>query len=130
MISIDTNIIIRFLVKDDKAQFGKAYRLISAHEVYVSDTVVLETEWVLRYAYGFDSAKICEALEGFFGLPNVMLSKAQIVFDALQWCRKGMDFDDALHLSLSQSIEQFATFDKKLIKKSKLLKTKTKVVEP
>ncbi|MBF0199160.1 MAG: type II toxin-antitoxin system VapC family toxin [Planctomycetes bacterium] len=130
MISIDTNVIVRFLTKDDEKQYKKAYTLIDSNDVYVPDTVILETEWVLRYAYEFSPKEICEGLEYFFGLKNVKLTNAQIVFTAITWCRKGMDFADAFHLALSQQFEAFATFDKKFIKKATLTETSTKVILP
>ncbi len=51
MIAVDTNIIIRFLTHDDTKQYKKAFSIFSTQDVFISDTVILETEWVLRYAY-------------------------------------------------------------------------------
>jgi len=53
VIAVDTNIIIRFLVNDDPKQFKKAYSIFNTKEIFIPDTVILETEWVLRYAYEF-----------------------------------------------------------------------------
>lgn len=130
MISIDTNIIIRFLTKDDKKQYEAAYALILANDIHVSDTVILETEWVLRYAYEFSPKQICEGLESFLGLKNVKLTNAKVVFMAIQWCRKGLDFADAFHLALSQQAEGFVTFDKKFIKRASSTGSSVKVTLP
>lgn len=130
MISIDTNIIIRFLTKDDKKQYELAYALLQTKDIYVSDTVILETEWVLRYAYEFSSEQICEALEFFLGLQNVKLTNPKMVFMAIKWCRKGLDFADAFHLALSQQSESFVTFDKKFIKKASSTESSVKVTLP
>ena len=51
MIAIDANIIVRLLTKDDDKQYQKAYRLFEQHPIFISETVILETEWVLRFAY-------------------------------------------------------------------------------
>jgi predicted nucleic acid-binding protein len=53
MIGIDTNVLVRFLVRDELAQFERARRLIkrevgSDDAVLISHLVLLETEWVLR----------------------------------------------------------------------------------
>ena len=50
---VDTNIIVRLLTHDDPGQAAKADAAIQKDHLFISDTVLLETEWVLRYAYGF-----------------------------------------------------------------------------
>ena len=74
MIAIDTNIIVRFLTRDDEAQFLKAYNIFKEEDIFIPDSVILETEWVLRYSYNFSIEDICQALKNTFGLPNVHLS--------------------------------------------------------
>ena len=44
MIAIDTNISVRFLTHDDAVQYKKAYKLFNEHDVFIADTVILETE--------------------------------------------------------------------------------------
>ncbi|HEB63330.1 MAG TPA: type II toxin-antitoxin system VapC family toxin, partial [Gammaproteobacteria bacterium] len=73
MIAVDTNIIIRFLTRDDEKQYKKAFSIFNTQEVFISDTVILETEWVLRYAYEFSPEEICNALVKLFGLRNIYL---------------------------------------------------------
>ena len=68
MIAADTNI-IRFLTHDDDSQFTKSRKLFQTEALFIPDTVILETAWVLRYAYGFNRNEICEALTKLFGLP-------------------------------------------------------------
>jgi len=53
MIAVDTNVLVRFLVRDDAKQAARAAALIQANEIWVCKTVLLETEWVLRSLYGF-----------------------------------------------------------------------------
>ena len=57
MLGLDTNVLVRYLVRDDEVQFEKARKLIkrevaAGRGVFVSHLVVLETEWVLRSRYG------------------------------------------------------------------------------
>lgn len=49
MIAVDTNIIIRLLTHDDEQQYKKSFAIFNTQEVFISDTVILETEWVLKF---------------------------------------------------------------------------------
>jgi predicted nucleic-acid-binding protein len=51
MISVDTNIIVRLLTGDDQSQFQRAKALFAKDNIFITTSVVLECEWVLRYAY-------------------------------------------------------------------------------
>ncbi len=55
MTAIDTKIVVRFLTHDNEDQYPKAYKLFKDRDVFIADTVILETEWVLRFAYNFDT---------------------------------------------------------------------------
>ena len=125
MIAIDTNIIVRLLTRDDVKQYAASRKIFETAEIYIPDTVILETEWVLRFAYDFDPVKICSAFRKLFGLSNVALSNQFIVAQALDWHENGLDFADAFHLALSQNAPIFKTFDEQFIKKSKVLFTCT-----
>ncbi|NJM21969.1 MAG: type II toxin-antitoxin system VapC family toxin [Richelia sp. RM2_1_2] len=129
MVAVDTNIIVRFLTQDDELQFQKSIKIFQTQNVFIPDTVILETEWVLRFAYKFKPVEICEALKKLFGLPNVYLNNANLVAQSLQWHELGLDFADASHLAHSQNHTQFYTFDEKFIKKAKGL-TDCKVQQP
>ena len=63
MLGIDTNVLVRFLVRDNEVQFEKARKLIkrevaAGRRVFVSQLVLLETEWVLRSRYGLPKIEI------------------------------------------------------------------------
>jgi predicted nucleic-acid-binding protein len=119
LIAVDTNIVVRFLTRDDEIQYQKAYALFQSHQVYVSNTVILETEWVLRYAYDFPPAQIIEAFNKLFGLSNVTAEDSGRIALTLEWHGLGMDFADAFHLAASQHCEAFYTFDEAFEKKGK-----------
>ncbi|HYA72892.1 MAG TPA: type II toxin-antitoxin system VapC family toxin [Roseiarcus sp.] len=114
MLAIDTNVIVRFLVDDDHEQFRRARQAIANSPVFVSSTVLLECEWVLRSAYGYKASDIVEALRAFAGLENVTLEDPELAATALDWRERGMDFADALHLAGSERCEAFVTFDRRL----------------
>lgn len=119
MIAVDTDIIIRFLTHDDDSQYRKSRKFFQTEALFIPDTVILETAWVLCYAYGFTRDEICEALTKLFGLPNVALSEPTIIAQAIQWHKHGLDFSDALHLAHSQRHSTFLTFDKQFIQRAK-----------
>ena len=79
----------------------------------MTKTVLLETEWVLRYSYKFPKDNINAALHAVLGLPQVSAENSEQVLLALTWHSQGMDFADALNLAGSRSVEKFVTFDKK-----------------
>jgi len=118
MISVDTNVIVRLLTGDDQPQFKRARSLFEKESIFITTTVILETEWVLRYAYHFKPYKIVDAFQSLFGLSNVQLEEPLIIAEAVEWHKKDLDFADGLHLAKSQASRSFATFDKKLIKKA------------
>ena len=119
MVAVDTNIIVRFLTHDHDTQYKKAYRVFRKFEIFIPDTVIIETEWVLRYAYNFAPENICDAFERLFGLENVYITNPHSIAQAIEWHRDGLDFSDALHLAHSQECDELYTFDTKFIKDSK-----------
>lgn len=122
MIGLDTNLIVRLLTQDDKKQAEFAAELIKKNLTFIPKSVLLETEWVLRYTYEIPANTIFAAFEKLLGLEQVTVENPGCVSLALQWYSKGFDFADALHLASSQALGKFATLDKKLIKQAKKIK--------
>jgi predicted nucleic-acid-binding protein len=116
MIAIDANIVVRYLTGDHPDQSARARAFVDAGPVFVSVTVLLEAEWVLRSAYGLRAPDIARALRAFGGLPSVTFDDALTVAEALDRAERGMDLADALHLGKASGCESFVTFDQKLIK--------------
>ncbi|MCL7489410.1 MAG: type II toxin-antitoxin system VapC family toxin [Desulfobulbaceae bacterium] len=130
MVAIDTNILVRFLTRDDEKQFQKVMRLFAENEIFIPATVILETEWVLRYSYGFSQNAILDAFTKTFGLPKVTIQDPDSFAQAIDLARKGLDFADALHLaSAPKKCASFATFDTALIRKAKGL-SRCRVTKP
>ncbi|MBL7003393.1 MAG: type II toxin-antitoxin system VapC family toxin [Gammaproteobacteria bacterium] len=129
MIAVDTNIIIRLLTHDDNFQYKKAFSIFNSCEIFIPDTVILETEWVLRYAYNFSPNDICSAFVNLFGLKNIHLSNPSLIAKAIEWYKHGVDFSNALHLTQCQQYEKLYTFDKKFSSKANKL-TNCSVVLP
>ncbi len=113
MIALDTNVIVRVITRDDRAQASLAASLMKENALWVSKTVLLETEWVLRYTYEYDAKAINAALSVLVGLQNLTVEDASGVEVALRWHLAGMDFADALHLASSGGAARLATFDRR-----------------
>ncbi|WP_017741655.1 type II toxin-antitoxin system VapC family toxin [Scytonema hofmannii] len=79
MDAVDTNIIVRLLTQDDELQYQKSLEIFQMKNIFIPDTVIIETEWVLRYAYKFKRDEICRALRKLFSLSNVNLNNANFV---------------------------------------------------
>jgi predicted nucleic-acid-binding protein len=118
VIAVDTNVLVRLLTADDPAQTARAAALFEREAVFVPKTVLLETEWVLRYCYGLGSAAVLAALRKLLGLPRVTTEDAASVAEALALYEGGMDFANALHLTSARAAEAFATFDARLRKRA------------
>jgi predicted nucleic-acid-binding protein len=116
MYAIDTNIVVRCLVDDDPDQCRRARALVSAEQIRLTTTVLLETDWVLRGVFGLARETRVAALRGFVGLPTVVVDNPSAALLALRWADQGMDFADALHLVGADNCEAFVTFDKRLAK--------------
>lgn len=115
MISIDTNVVVRLLTRDDEKQYQTALTLFNKNQIFIPNTVILELEWVLRFAYKFQPIQIAEALKKLAGLEQVTLDRPEQLFLALEGLQNNMDFADSLHLAMAATVtRQFATFDKRL----------------
>ena len=116
MLAVDTNVLVRLITQDDAAQMERAALLFQREEVWIAKTVLLETEWVLRYVYGFTPQDINDALQGLAGLSAVHLEDPVAVNQALSWLDAGVDFADGLHLASCGEATRFASFDARLMK--------------
>lgn len=69
--------------------------------LWLSKTVLLETEWVLRYAYKLSRTTVFETLTRLLGYRNLSVEAPGQIHSALELYRSGMDFADSLHLAAS-----------------------------
>ncbi len=102
MLGIDTNVLVRFLVRDDEIQFEKARKLIrrevaAGHRVFVNQLVLLETEWVLRSRYVVPKNQILEAISGLLNSTDIQFEGEPSIEEALFiWKESDADFADCL----------------------------------
>ena len=125
MKALDTNVLARFFVDDpDDAQAAEqrpaAIEALS-QRAFVSVTVLLELEWVLRGFYGLPPKEVSRVLRALTGMEHITVEDRNAVLTALDGFDKGLDFADALHLSRSSRCAGFTTFDRRLAKRARSL---------
>jgi predicted nucleic-acid-binding protein len=102
MLGIDTNVLVRFLVRDDEAQFEKARKLIkrevaAGRRVFVNQLVLMESEWVLRSRYVVPKNQIIEAISGLLDAADIQFEDEPSIEEALfMWKDTAADFADCL----------------------------------
>jgi predicted nucleic-acid-binding protein len=123
MRALDTNILARFFVDDpDDAQAATqrpAAVAALAERSFVSVTVLLELEWVLRGFYELPRRDIARVLRALASIEHITLEDRDAVLVGVDAFDKGLDFADALHLARSSRVSGFATFDQRLAKRAK-----------
>jgi predicted nucleic-acid-binding protein len=129
--AVDTNILARFYLNDDAAQGRMAASVLAAGDVFVPKTVILELEWVLRYAAEQPESKVIECLAHLITLPGITVEDRDEIEAALSHCRKGIDFADALHLAASKACSELLTFDDRgFARRARTLRLKPPVQMP
>jgi predicted nucleic-acid-binding protein len=120
VITLDTNIWVRYLTNDDPIQAGRALQLLkNSPEIFIPKTVLLELEWVLRAVYAQSPDAVEKALRHLLGLPNVQAEAPEQIAATLDLYQNGLDFADALHLC-SGEVDAFYTFDRAFISRAKI----------
>ena len=79
MIALDTNVLVRLVLRDNEAQAQRARKLLEAHansdaSLFVSDVVLAEFAWVLRSRYALPDEAIAQTL-------RAMLDSATLAYD-------------------------------------------------
>jgi predicted nucleic-acid-binding protein len=125
MKALDTNVLARFFVDDaDDVQAAKqrpAAIAALAERAFVSVTVLLELEWVLRGFYDLSPKDVSRVFRALVSIEHMTVEDSDAVLVALDAFDKGVDFADALHLVRSSRASGFATFDQRLAKLAKAL---------
>lgn len=124
MLGVDTNVLVRYLVRDDQRQYERARRLINREAnkgtpVLVSLLVLLETEWVLRSRYELPKAEILAALSTLLDAADLAFEDEPSVENALySWKDSAADFADCLIEAHNRWLgcDATATFDGKALK--------------
>lgn len=118
MIGLDTNVLARYFVATADAasqqQSHLARELLeSGKTLFVSKTVVLELEWVLRGYYKSPLKDVASVFQHLLAMPNLDIEDRVAVALATAALDEGFDFADALHHASSRQCTSMVTFDDK-----------------
>ncbi len=119
--AIDTNILLRLILEDNKAQLSKARKIIKENEgegaIFVSSLVFLEMYFVLTKLLSWSKAQVYQAFEEILSVSEFSFENEIAVRMAISDVRKNLDFSDALigQVGQSRNLKTY-TFDKKLKK--------------
>lgn len=121
MIAIDTNVLIRYLLRDDEAQAERAHRLITRESrVLITDVVLVEAIWtLLGRRYRASKGDLIAVVENLLREPNLCFEDDEVIWQALQtYSDTEADFADALIVckalkiaALDDGLDAVYTFD-------------------
>lgn len=120
---IDTNVVLRLIINDDKAQrqaalsFGEG--LGTKYYGFLTIISLVELDWALRSQYGYAKGDVANAIQKILRVRGLEIENHEIVVQALRVVEDGnADFADALiaALSLQQGCQATVTFDRKAAK--------------
>jgi predicted nucleic-acid-binding protein len=116
-VTVDTNVLIRAVVRDDKRQAEAAAKLLrNANLLAVAVWSLCELVWVLRRAYGFSGAEAAAAIRALIGAGNVEVDRLMVTA-GLAMLDEGGDFADGVIAYEGRWLgaETFVSFDKKTV---------------
>jgi predicted nucleic-acid-binding protein len=115
--AVDTNLLVRLLVRDDDRQLQAAEAFV-AHGAWVSHLVLAETTWVLEAVYGRNHGQLASALELLLAHDRLVLQDADVVTAAVAAFRRpsGPGFSDCLMLEVARKAGHLplGAFDRRL----------------
>jgi len=119
MRAVDTNILVRLVVRDDLAQVRAAEEFITGG-AWVSHLVLAETAWVLDAVYDRDAEQLGTAVSMLLNHKELTLQDAEVVTSALEIFRDRptLGFSDCLVLEMARKAGHLplGTFDRDLAK--------------
>ena len=117
MHAIDTNVLVRLLVRDDPRQLDAAEKFI-AKGAWVSHVVLVETLWVLDAVYERSAGQVVAAVERLLAHAELTLQDTDVVAAALRQFRAKptLGFSDCLALEVARKAGHvpLGTFDRQL----------------
>ncbi len=122
MKALDTNVVVRFLVNDDRRQAEHAKKVLLAAEragspLLLTELVLLELMWVLRATYAFSRSEVIDVLELLAGMPALCFESYDLLIALIRRGRgSNIDLADLLIglRAAAQGVESTVTFEKNL----------------
>lgn len=121
MIGLDTNVVIRYLVQDDKKQSAVATRFIEKTLTmeapgYINHITLCEIIWVLQRCYHVTKPQLKEIIEGLLTTKQLLIENVEVAWKALRaFDANSANFCEALiaQANLHDGCTYTVTFDKK-----------------
>lgn len=119
MIALDTNALLRFMLRDDETHYQLiAPRIIEAksNSCLITLLVCLETDWVLESGYEFTKHKRIEFFNTILSVKQFSVESVDVLKRAILLFQKcNADFSDCLISSQAKTLgaTTVLTFDKK-----------------
>ncbi len=81
MIALDTNVIVRYLLRDDPAQARTAHDFLQRNDCLITRTVLLETVWVLgsKLAGNLSQEQVLQRIRHLLALPRMFVETPEAV---------------------------------------------------
>lgn len=118
MIGLDTNVLLRYLLKDDLPQWQQAAKVLEAGDVcFIPNIVLCELFWVLHSRYQLDRQAVIEVLLALLETDRFQFENRLAVQGAIEQMLNGKaGFADYLIGLLNQQAgcTQTVTFDRQL----------------
>jgi len=116
-VAVDTNVLVRAAVRDDKEQTEAAMRIMARAEmVAIAVSCLCEFAWVLRSVYGYRAPSIARAIRLLLAAENVETDR-QVAEAGLAMLDAGGDFADGVIAYEGKWLgaDTFVSFDKKAV---------------
>ncbi|WP_076068229.1 type II toxin-antitoxin system VapC family toxin [Sphingomonas montana] len=110
MRAVDTNVLARFLLRDDPAQYAIARNIVRG-DILVPATVLVELSWLLLSTIRLPRLVVHTALLGLVDMTNVHMVDEPLIRWALARFADGADFADTVHMAVARDATSFLTFD-------------------
>jgi len=119
VIALDTNVLVRYLTKDDEKQWQQAAAIIeNAEPCFISNIVLCELVWVLEgRCYKLPKNEILKVLQQMLSTSTLQFESRSVLYQAIHdWEDNKADFSDYLigRVALANSSTTLVTFDRKL----------------
>ena len=116
MIITDTNIILRYLLKDSEKLSEKDIEIIDNNKIYIPTEVIVEASYVLKKIYNVQKEMIYKAVKLLIDMEDIEFQNKETIESAFKlYAKESFDIVDCLLFAYNKiSNYEIKTFDKKL----------------
>jgi predicted nucleic-acid-binding protein len=111
MLAVDTNILARWIMRDDEAQASMA-DTVMAGAIEITPTVLMELGWVLSTIGGMTRGQTADSLAAILSIGTAHIDRRAPLRWAIERYRQGGQLADLVHIACVDAGRAFATFDR------------------